>query len=264
MTVGADDLRQRVADLRWYHTIDLGHGIVTPGIDDTPRRMATLDLPASFAGKSVLDIGAWDGYFSFAAEQAGASRVVAVDFLTWSIDLPAFNEYWAECERRGEQVGDVRYLPELGIWQPESLPGKRGFDVAHEALNSRVEVVVADFLDLDPAVVGTFDVVLCLGVIYHLKDPVGAAEQLRRLTRELAVVESEALHLPGQEHLALWQFHGIDQLHGGGNWWVPNQRALEHVLQAAGFRQAEMVGTHAFDPHETESTHYRAVAHAVP
>ena len=63
----------------WYHTIDLGHGVVTKGVDDTPVRLNRLDLPASFAGRSVLDIGAFDGYYSFAAERLGAARVVALD-----------------------------------------------------------------------------------------------------------------------------------------------------------------------------------------
>jgi tRNA (mo5U34)-methyltransferase len=74
-----DELRAKVDALRWYHTIDLGHGVVTKGVDDTPLRLARVDLPASLAGRSVLDIGAWDGFFSFEAERRGASRVEDVD-----------------------------------------------------------------------------------------------------------------------------------------------------------------------------------------
>ena len=74
------DLRFRMEALRWYHTIDLGRGIITQGVDDTPLRLARLDLPSSLEGRSVLDIGAWDGFFSFEAERRGASRVVAVDY----------------------------------------------------------------------------------------------------------------------------------------------------------------------------------------
>ncbi len=79
----SSDLQPRVAALRWYHTIDLGNGIVTRGVDDTPLRLARLELPASFAGQTVLDIGAWDGFFSFEAERRGASRVVAADYYSW-------------------------------------------------------------------------------------------------------------------------------------------------------------------------------------
>src|SRR5215813_1012660 len=84
-----DDLRARADALRWYHSIDLGHGVVTKGIDDTPYRLGRLDLPASFAGETVLDIGAWDGFFSFEAERRGAARVVAADVYSW--EHPRFN-----------------------------------------------------------------------------------------------------------------------------------------------------------------------------
>ena len=78
-----EDVRRRVEALRWYHTIDLGQGIVTRGVHDTPLRLARLDLPLSFAGRTVLDVGAWDGFFSFEAERRGASRVVATDHYSW-------------------------------------------------------------------------------------------------------------------------------------------------------------------------------------
>ena len=73
----AADLRARADAHRWYHTIDLGGGIVTRGVDNSPERLARLGLPVSLAGKTVLDVGAWDGFFSFEAERRGAARVVA-------------------------------------------------------------------------------------------------------------------------------------------------------------------------------------------
>src|SRR5471032_474924 len=79
----ADEIRTRAAQLRWYQTIDLGHGIVTPGVDDTPLRLDRLDIPASLTGQTVLDIGAWDGFFSFEAERRGAARVLATDWYAW-------------------------------------------------------------------------------------------------------------------------------------------------------------------------------------
>ena len=109
-------LAERVAALRWYHTIDLGHGVVTPGVDDTRERLARLALPGSLAGKTVLDIGAWDGFFSFEAERRGAARVVASDSYSW----------------KG------------GGWGTKS-----GFLLAREALGSRVEDVEKVHLRLD-------------------------------------------------------------------------------------------------------------------
>ena len=80
----AGDLRQRVGKIRWYHRIDLGDGIVTPGVDPSPRKLERLRLPADLGGKTVLDVGAWDGFFSFEAERRGASRVLATDSYAWS------------------------------------------------------------------------------------------------------------------------------------------------------------------------------------
>lgn len=87
----------------WCHSIDLGLDVVTPGVK-TPevhaRELASLQLPA-LRGKSVLDIGAWDGFYSFAAERLGADRVVALDHFVWALDWEAKNRYKADCRRRG-------------------------------------------------------------------------------------------------------------------------------------------------------------------
>src|SRR5512132_1117781 len=132
------DLKSRVAAIAWYHTIDLGGGVVTQGIDDTPQRLARVQLPASLTGQTVLDIGAWDGFFSFECERRGAARVVAADYYSWH----------------------------GGGWGT-----KAGFSLAREALGSRVEDVDVDVMDLSPERMGTFDIVLFLGVLYHLRHP---------------------------------------------------------------------------------------------
>jgi len=86
-----EDLRARVAEVPvWWHSIDLGDGIVTPGTKTSEwltAELAQLEL-GDLRGKSVLDIGAYDGYYSFAAERMGAERVVALDGWVWSVDLP--------------------------------------------------------------------------------------------------------------------------------------------------------------------------------
>ena len=51
------ELEKAVAVLRWAHRIDLGQGIVTPGLWDTPQMLARLRLPADLSGQSVLDVG---------------------------------------------------------------------------------------------------------------------------------------------------------------------------------------------------------------
>lgn len=57
------DLRARVFSRPWFHRIDLGNGIVTPGIDDTPRKLNAVRMPENLSGKTVIDIGAYDGFF---------------------------------------------------------------------------------------------------------------------------------------------------------------------------------------------------------
>jgi tRNA (mo5U34)-methyltransferase len=83
--VSPEELRARADALGWYHPIDLGQGVVTRGLsagpDLGPDRAARLLRP-----ESVLDIGAWDGYYSFQAERLGASRMVALDHYVWGVD----------------------------------------------------------------------------------------------------------------------------------------------------------------------------------
>ena len=76
---------ERVREIDWFHSIDLGDGIVTPGREGaTAAKLERIGLPESLAGRSVLDVGAWDGFFAFEAERRGAERVLATDWYCWS------------------------------------------------------------------------------------------------------------------------------------------------------------------------------------
>ena len=81
---GQDALIQRMNEIDWFHSIPLKDGIVTPGRDDSMSKLKQVCLPEDLSGKSVLDIGAWDGFFSFQAERNGAERVLATDHYSWS------------------------------------------------------------------------------------------------------------------------------------------------------------------------------------
>jgi len=233
-----DELRQEVSSLPWYHSIDLGRGVVTPG---TPvnQRMLSRGLP-DLTGRSVLDIGAWDGFYSFTAERRGASRVVALDHYAWCVDLDARNAYWDRCAAEGVLPDHRRDLTDF--FHPDTLPGRRGFDLAHRELGSAVEPVVGDFMDVDPATLGTFDVVLFLGVLYHVRDPLAALEQVRRLTAGVAVIETEAICVLGLPDATLLDFTaGAEFRRDHTNWYVPTAPALDALCRAAGFSRTQVV-----------------------
>ena len=215
-------------------------------------------------GKTVLDIGAWDGYFSFEAERRGASRVVALDHYVWALDLAGWERHQLERQAEGAPPLPAHEAP--GLWQPETLPGKRGFDVAREALGSSVEAVVADFMDADLDALGRFDVVLYLGVLYHMENPLAALRRLYEVTGELAVIETEAIHLPGAGERAVCEFfEGTSLADDPSNWWAPNAAALAAICRSAGFTEARIVAdTRDQGIEEPDGlVRHRLVAHAL-
>ncbi len=262
----------------WWHSIDLGQGVVTPGKKTAAllgRELDALQLPA-LTGETVLDIGAWDGFYSFAAERLGAQRVVALDHYVWSLDRPQVDAYHA-------QYANARVTPppieQTSCWQPDKKPGKRGFDTAHAALDSQVESVFGDFMTIDPAQIGTFDVVLFLGVLYHMENPLASLRRLAGFTKGVAIIETHAIAVPAFEHRALCEFYPHGELDGDvSNWWGPNLKALEEMCLAAGFSRVEIKQgpphrswiyhalrrLHLFlsGPRARRPRHYRAIVHA--
>lgn len=233
----ADELRARSEEFLWFHSIDLGQGVVTTGLSEGPY-LQTSQLP-HFGGKSVLDIGAWDGYYSFLAEREGASRVVALDHYVWGVDIKRRQAYWDECEAQGVFPDHGRDTTDF--WDPD-LPGRRGFNLAKEALGSKVEPVLADFVTTDLDALGSFDVVLYLGGLYHMKEPFTALERLRRVTREVAVVETAAADILFHDQAPSLLFASRETFRADfGNWFFPSSEALRQMCLAAGFSKVEVV-----------------------
>src|SRR5574338_709630 len=79
-----DEIRERASQFQWYHTIDLGHGVVTRGDYDLRPLLREYGIPASLAGKSVLDVGPGHGFFSFEFERRGAARVTTAELPDWT------------------------------------------------------------------------------------------------------------------------------------------------------------------------------------
>jgi len=218
-------LRDEVEKITWWHSIDLGIGIITPGHVPHSTLLRYIPLPASLHGKTVLDVGAWDGFYSFEAERRGASRVLATDSIAWSDEIA---EGWTEQFESGR------------ISQPWLGKPKAGFELARRALNSRVEDMNIDVMDLNPDKVGTFDVVLFLGVLYHMRHPILALERAASVTKTCLVMET-AMDMVWHRRPALAFYPGSELGDGASNWFGPNPAAVKGMLKTVGFRKVVMV-----------------------
>jgi tRNA (mo5U34)-methyltransferase len=198
------DIAAKQAELdtvTWYHKFDFGNGLQTrthcnqieqhrPVWAFVESQLAKVD----FRGKSVLDIGAWDGYWSFYAEKRGARSVLASDDL---------GQNWSQ---------------------------GRGIHLAKELLGSSVEIdqnlSVYDLKTLGR----TFDVILFLGVYYHLHDPFYALAQVRHCCHPGTVV---VINGPVGTKLStdgsLYNFanHNCE--------WLPSEGAMRQLLKATYF-----------------------------
>jgi tRNA (mo5U34)-methyltransferase len=197
------EIRDRIAAVpHWYHQIEIRPGIVTPGINRSAVTLAQLGLPERCDGMRALDVGIRDGFFSFELERRGAD-VVAIDYVD---------------------------------------PADTGFPIARELLGSNVEYIVDNVYNVTPERYGTFDLVLFLGVMYHLRDPLLVLDRLwdvcndsAMLSLETQILDSALLAGDGEE-LCLMQFHPGDSLHGDHtNYWSPNVACTRALMEAAGF-----------------------------
>ncbi len=194
-------LSERIQALNWVHTIDLGHGLVTPGAWPPSRLILKALDELDFRGKKVLDIGCWDGLWSFEAERRGAAAVYATDSISQRphCEQPTFALAHQILESR------VRYYPDLSVYRVPEL-GVRDFDV-----------------------------VLFCGVYYHLKDPLLALARLRQVMKDGAVliVEGEVVHKRSRNAA---EFFYRDDYHGDrSTWWIPTIRCLREWIQCSYF-----------------------------
>jgi tRNA (mo5U34)-methyltransferase len=206
-----DDLvrqwRAQRVERGWWHSFELPDGTLIQGVCDLPglkKRIQQFPIPENLRGKRVLDIGAWDGWYSFEMERRGA-EVLAID--NW--DNPRFHQ--------------VRAM-----------------------LNSRVEYRQIDMYDLTPERVGRFDIVLFMGVLYHLKHPLLALERVCALTTDMAAVDSFILreqHRPGEkvDERPVMEFYETNEFGGQtDNWVAPSLACLQAFCRTAGFARVEL------------------------
>lgn len=210
--------RQLVASRTdWWHAIDVGDGIVTPGSCGVSYQQLLwnhLQLPADMKGLRVLDVGTYDGFFAF------------------------------ECERRGAEVVAVDMVPE----------DCRCFALAKRLLGSQVKYFQMSVYDLDETRLGgQFDLVLFLGVYYHLRHLFIALDNLWQITRGEMRVETHIIdhHFvlgdgsvaelkdvdPRLVDVPIYRFYRFNDLSPSdySNWFGGNIKAVTESLSSAGF-----------------------------
>ncbi|MGH9661075.1 MAG: class I SAM-dependent methyltransferase, partial [Bryobacteraceae bacterium] len=203
----------------WYHSFELPDGSVIEGVQELAllrERWARFPIPERLDGKRVLDIGAWDGWFSFEAERRGA-RVTAVD----CVEIPNFLEM-------------------------------------HRRLRSQVDYRILDLYEIPEAGLGTFDYVLLLGVLYHVKHPLAALELVCSLTTDTAIVDSFVIDgdtwREHPEAMPVMEFYETDELGEQlDNWFGPSVACLAGMCRAAGFARVDVL--HAKAAHAAVACH---------
>lgn len=210
----------------WFHRIDLGGGLFTKTesvmgepVDHPWGPWQTIQkcLPEDLRGKSLLDVGCNAGFYAFEAKRRGAARVLGVDGQRQHVRQALF----------------VRKA--LGI--------------------EGVEFRRMNVYELTRRNVGQFDITLALGLIYHLKHPVLALENLYEVTKELLVIETAIMppeHTPasfthplGADVMRLHALAYVENPTGAKeqvfNWFLPGVEALVALVRNTGFDEVEVV-----------------------
>ncbi|EJW10369.1 Methyltransferase type 11 [Rhodovulum sp. PH10] len=202
----------------WFHNLDLAGVKTAPDhfLGDYPAvkwRRFEQSLPADLTGKSVLDIGCNAGFYSIEMKRRGAARVLGID---------SDPDYLAQARFAAEVCEANIELRQMSVYQVGEI-GE------------------------------TFDVVLFMGVLYHLRHPLLALDLIHaHVARDLLVFQSmqrgSADVMETAENYDFWQtdpfdrpdyprLHFVEKRYAGDptNWWIPNRAAAEAMLRSAGF-----------------------------
>ncbi len=200
------DVRERLQDLSkvyWHHTLRLLPDLIVEGGKTAEmleaEREAILGI-VDLAGRSVVDVGTWNGYFAFEAKRAGARQVIATDSYVWRSPL---------------------------------FRGRETFEIARECLDIAVEAREIDPTEF-PGDIGSVDVVLFLGVFYHMADPILVLNKVASVANDLLVIETHE-DLLNLRRPAMAFYPGTTLNNDGSNWWGPNPECMRELLAAVGF-----------------------------
>lgn len=215
-----EEIRQRVRELGpWFHNINLRGVMTAPDhfLGDYPSikwRRFAHAIPDDLEGRSVLDIGCNGGFYAIEMKRRGAGLVVGID---------SDPDYLRQARFAAEVRGVELDLRRMSVYEIAKLERR-------------------------------FDIVLCMGVLYHLRYPLLALDLLREhVVGDTMVFQSM---LRGGEEVqpidhdypfaetAIFNREGYPKLHfveheycgDPTNWWIPNRACVEALLRSAGFR----------------------------
>ena len=223
MTDTTSELQKKINEMIWFHTIDFGNGVISPGTKSMLQLRREADAffgCIDLRGRTFLDIGAWNGYFSFEAKSRGAGRVLATDKFTWT--------------------------------HPH-LKGREGFELARKHLGYSIEAEEIDVAELTVERVGTFEVVLFAGVFCHLFEAPQLMQQAAHTATKLFIVETHQ-ELIDLERPAMVYYPGATLANDETNFWGPNPPLMRQLLTESGFNEIH------YRPHpDTEHDHIRGI-----
>jgi tRNA (mo5U34)-methyltransferase len=225
--VEGEDLAAAVGKIPWYHTIELPGGISTPGYYDHRQLAPKYGIPDDLHAKRVLDIGTWDGFWAFEFERRGADvTAVDLDRLT-QVDLPPPIR---------QAVNDAKLDQTYGS----------GFEIARRALGSKVKRIPGSVYELDPAKLGTFDLVHFADVALHLERPLEAFRRIRSVTHGSAMIVDAFHHdLDADPDRRL-----VEYLGGWSDvtWWIPSLNTFAQMVLDAGFADVRVHRVYRLNP----------------
>jgi tRNA (mo5U34)-methyltransferase len=243
-------LTERIAAVPyWYHKIDLpmsdGGVVTTPGW--APIHAESYGIPEDLTGKRVLDIGAWDGYWTWEALKRGAAEVVAIDDLS-----DACGREGGRDQARDGWAGFHLCREALGFAAPHYECRDDMTRAVDGWTNGKGQTVRIGTLSVyEIAGLGNFDVVFAFGVLYHLKHPLLALERIAdvctgELYIESAIADDYTPYKHGlvqglRDREMTMEFYPTDEYgQNPSNWWVPTLKCLAYMVQTAGFESVEL------------------------
>lgn len=200
-------------DRHWFQQWEIRPGVVAPGKNNIDAILALAQVPQDLSGARVLDIGSYSGCVAFECERRGAAEIIALDMMN---------------------------------------PDVTGFNDLAAVLGSEVTWKNGSIYTLDPSVVGQFDVVICFGVLYHLRWPTLGLDRLRAVASDAVYLETHVIDKffvhrrrwfrrlkeleLSRSSVPIWRYYGARELHpeDASNFFGPNTHAVIAALDDIG------------------------------